>query len=109
MGRHTVQLRLVASFNARLFVDQRAFLAARRRRVEDSVDRLNARLALPGSRRGKDSIRKEVSHELARWKFLSILLHSNDFFSIFGFLFFLFFLFRVRSSTLKAGARRVDM
>lgn len=72
VGRQTVPLRLVAYFNPRMFVEQRARLALRRQRIESYVAALNRRFEASTTARDKDLIRVEIHNELARWTMLSV-------------------------------------
>jgi transposase len=71
MGRQSVKLRLVAYFNPQMFVEQRASLSQRRKRVEDFVENLNSQLCLHDSRREKENVHRQVLRELGRWKLIS--------------------------------------
>lgn len=73
VGRHKSSLRLVAYFNPKMFVEQRAAISRRRHRVHSFVDDLNRHLRTTGRTRTKESIRREVHQEIARWKLLSVL------------------------------------
>jgi transposase len=72
VGRERVRVRLVAYFNPEMFVEQRAGLAQRRRRVEDFVADLNRRLRSSNAQREKDAVRVELHNFIARWKLLNV-------------------------------------
>ncbi len=72
VGRQTVDLRLVAYFNPRMFVEHRGHLHQRRQRIEQYVHRLNEELASSNFPHDKHKIRTKVHNQIARWKLVSV-------------------------------------
>ncbi len=70
-GRQKVRLRVVAYFNPRMFVDQRALAINHLRLVEDFVTGLNQQLA-SGRGRDPEKVRIEVTNKLASLSLLSV-------------------------------------
>ena len=72
VGRQTVDLRLVAYFNPRMFVEHRGYLYERRQRIEQYVRDLNEKLANSDFPHDKNKIRLKVHNQITRWKLISV-------------------------------------
>lgn len=72
VGRQAVDLRLVAYFNPRMFVEHRGYLYKRRQQIEQYVRDLNEKLTRSDYPRDKHHVRLEVHKQIARWKLISV-------------------------------------